>query len=55
MAGRRAGRERVARERAEDLAFFVVVLGMSPRDYWQLTVVQREAIVSAAKTYHGKK
>lgn len=34
-------------QRDEDLAFFVVALGMAPPDYWQLTLNQRNAIVTA--------
>lgn len=35
-------------QRAEDLAWFVVTLGMAPDDYWRLTVAERNAIVTAA-------
>lgn len=33
-------------QRDDDLAWFVVALGMSPSDYWRLTVAQRNAIVA---------
>lgn len=32
-------------ERAKDLALFVVRIGVSPSDYWNLTILQREEIV----------
>lgn len=41
------GAEDARRARAEDLALFVVNLGMSPRDYWALTLLEHEAIVQA--------
>lgn len=34
--------------RDDELAWFVVNLGLSPADYWQLTVGQRNAIVTEA-------
>lgn len=34
------------RERANDLAFFVVRIGIAPTDYWALTLVERNAIVT---------
>ena len=34
---------------SQDLAWFVVHLGMAPADYWQLTVADRNAIVREAK------
>lgn len=42
-------------ERAADLAMFVVHLGMSPRDYWDLTVEQREAILREANKRNRKR
>lgn len=35
-------------QRDADLAWFVVTLGMAPRDYWQLTWAERNAIVTEA-------
>jgi hypothetical protein len=36
------------RERAEDMASFIVNLNMSPSDYWKLTLLEREAIIDVA-------
>lgn len=36
------------------MALFVVSLGMSPRDYWSLTVMERDAIVEAHKEANRK-
>ena len=40
--------------RDEDLAMFVVAIGMSPSDYWNLTVNQRNEIVRAYNKAHKK-
>lgn len=34
------------------MAFFVVNLRMSPSDYWQLTLAQREAILTEVERVH---
>lgn len=33
------------KSRAEDLATFVVTIGLSPSEYWALTVLERDAII----------
>ena len=36
------------RERAEDMAAFIVYFNMSPSDYWKLSLLEREAIIKIA-------
>lgn len=44
----------MTRARAEDLAFFVVCVGMSPVDYWALTVEQHNAIATAWRRHNSR-
>lgn len=45
---------RARNDRAEDLAWFVVVAGLSPTEYRSLTLRERTAIIHTAKEYRGK-
>jgi hypothetical protein len=42
-------------KRDEDLAMFVVHIGMSPADYWQLTINQRNEIIKAYNKANKKR
>lgn len=35
------------------MAWFVIVVGLTPHEYQSLTVRERSAIINAAKEYHG--
>ena len=39
-------------DRAEDMAWFVVVAGLTPGEYRNLTIRERAAIIRAVKDYH---
>ena len=38
-------RKTLPKARDEDLAIFVVNIGLSPSEYWKLTLREREAII----------
>ena len=40
------------RERADDLAFFVLAMRISPADYYDLTGYEREALIRAYRQKH---
>jgi hypothetical protein len=54
--GRGRRTKKIEEERAEDLAGFVVHLGLSPSEYWNLTVIERQTIIDTVEkrnTEHG--
>lgn len=41
-------------EKAREMAFFVIECGLSPKDYWNLSVYERDALVTHIRKKHKK-